>query len=110
MDLETACKTIAFYDGYRDAFNPCDNNFEKNNRVNQYLILNNLIPVWQKIKKIGFNLRFDEGEFSFDSKYYLIDNVGDEYGRKMPSIEKPLNERLVIATALAINEIEKQNA
>lgn len=103
MDIETACKVIAFFDGYRDAFNPCDTDFIKNSRVNKYLNLNNLVLIWEKIEDIGFNLRFDKGEHAGVSSYFLIDGVGDEYGRRMP-VGNSIVEQLVIATALAINE------
>lgn len=106
MNLEEACKTIAFYDGYRDAFNPCGGTFEKHPEVNRYLIINNLIPVWQKMKRIGFNIRFDVGEEAPDDTYFLIDSVHDEYSRKMPPASE-FSHSLVIATALAINELEK---
>ena len=50
LTKEEACKHIAFFMGYRDAFNPCDNEFEKCSQVNKYLSLDELVPVWNKMK------------------------------------------------------------
>ena len=71
--------------------------------------LNTLIPIWQKLKKFGVVLRFDEGEFAQPHSYFLIDSVNDEYGRKIPeeSKTKSLQHQLAHATALAIKELEK---
>jgi len=46
--LETACKTIAFHNGYRDAFNPCDTSFSKNNILQDYLVLDKLKEIIKK--------------------------------------------------------------
>lgn len=105
MHIEEACKVIAYWSGYRDAFNPCDTSFEKNPEVNKYLILNNLVPIWESMTNVGFSLRFDQGVWSIDHSYYLIDGVNDEYGREFPNNGKDFAENLVVATALAINEL-----
>lgn len=109
MHIENACKIIAFYMGYRDAYNPCDNEFSKNSNVNKYLVFENLIPVWEKFENIGFNIRFDKGEWACDHCYYLIDSVNDEYRRDMPNNVENLVHKMTIATALAIMENDSEN-
>ena len=105
MNLENALKTIAFYDGYRDAFNPCVGDYQKDCNIMTYYNIEALIPVWIKLKQFGFSLRFDDTESS--NVYFLIDNVGDEYSRKMNK-ELSIKDSLIIATALAINELEEK--
>lgn len=105
MDLETALKTIAFYDGYRDAFNPCGGNYLNQPELMEYYSIDKLIHIWQKMKQFGITLRFDETEYH--NVYFLIDNVGDEYARTMNK-ELTLKDSIVIATAMAIDELEER--
>ena len=107
MNVESACKIVAFYNGYRDAYNPCDNSFENNINLKEYLDLNQLVKVWEKMQNFGVNLRFDKGEWAGSNHYFLIDSVNDEYGRKFPTEGVNLSENLVIATAEAIIELGK---
>lgn len=67
--------------------------------------LNTLIPIWVKLETFGIVLRFDKGTYSQSHGYFLIDKLGDEYGRKFPEGET-LQFRLALATALAIKEIK----
>ena len=72
--------------------------------------IDSLIPVWQKIKQIGVDFRFDEGEYSQSHHYYLIDSLGDEYSRNVDKkIYKNIFEFAFEATINAINELKKEN-
>lgn len=66
--------------------------------------LNTLIPIWKKLQNFGISLRFDQGDNSMEHGYFLIDSLGDEYGRNLPEGTN-LQYRLAKATALAIIEL-----
>ena len=73
--------------------------------------LNTLIPIWGKLKNIGFTLRFDTGDYAQPCSYFLIDSVSDEYGRSIPDEfkNKKLQYKMALATALAIIELSKDS-
>lgn len=103
MTPEEACKIVAYFDGYRDAFNPCGGDFENHFQINKFLSLDELTPVWEKLGYRGFHSdRFLHKE---KMHYQAWLTFFDERTPTQISM-KSIREAAVIATAKAIQELE----
>lgn len=108
-----ACQIISFYDGHRDAFNPCNGNPWDDGLITKYLSLDGLVPIWRKLQKDA--RKIDDPTGLMDFEFALDDYSGNDcffietnWGYIDTSESGNIQEAAAITTAKTIREVTNE--
>lgn len=99
--ISHACKVIAYYMGYRDAFNPCDGGFNECHAVNKYMSLDEMVPVLEKLG-LNVNLSYQPSTKTYRCRVFEYGRTYYLEGGKPPKKYTTPSEATVLAAAETI--------